>query len=112
MSTKGRKVKRRNAKVNLTKGKVGRNRPSKESILAATRRLNRTRTRRFIVYAIICIVSMQLIRYVIYNFIYVGSETPSGIVFTGIIYLQTGLMVGSLGFLVAASITYLNSLRD
>jgi len=55
---------------------------------------------------------MQLVRYVIYNFIYVGSETPSGIVFTGIIYLPTGLMVGSLGFLVAASITYLNSLRD
>ena len=112
MSTKGRKVKHRTSKVNLTKGKVRRTRPSKEAILAATRRLNRTRTRRFIVYAIICIVSMQLIRYVMYNFIYVGSETPSGIAFTGIIYLQTGLMVGSLGFLVAASITYLNSLRD
>lgn len=112
MSTKTRKVNRRSGKLNLTKGKIKRSRPSKEAILAATRKLNRTRTRRFIVYAIICIVAMQLIRYVLYNFIYVGSETPSGFVFTVIIYVQTGLMLGSLGFLVAASVTYLNSLRD
>jgi hypothetical protein len=112
MSTKTRKVKRRNGKVNLTKGKVRRSRPSKEAILAATRKLNRTRTRRFIVYAIICIISMQVIRYVLYNFIYVGSTTPTGLAFTIIIYVQTGLMLASLGFIVAASIAYLNSLRD
>jgi len=112
MSTKKRKVNRRSGQLNLSKGKVKRNRPSKQAIIAATRKLNRTRTRRFIIYAIICIISMQLIRYVLYNFIYVGSETPSGLAFTIVIYLQTGLMVASLGFLVAASIVYLNSLRD
>jgi len=55
---------------------------------------------------------MQFVRFIIYEFIYVGSQTPSGIAFTLIIYVQTGLMLASLGFLVAASIAYLNSLRD
>lgn len=111
MSTKTRKVRRRSSAA-FNRGKLKKSRPSKEVVLAAARRLNRTRTRRFIIYAVICILSMQLVRYFIYNFIYVGTETPSGFAFTAIIYLQTGLMVASLGFLVAASITYLNSLRD
>lgn len=111
MSTKTRKVRHRSS-VSLAKGKLKKTRPSREAVLAAARRLNRTRTRRFIIYAVICILSMQLVRYFIYNFIYVGTQTPSGLAFTLIIYLQTGLMVASLGFLVAASITYLNSLRD
>jgi len=112
MSTKTRNVKRRRGNVNLSKGKVKRTKVSKQALVEAARRLNRTRTRRFIVYSVLCVVFMQLIRYIIYNFIYVGPQTPSGAVFTGIIYLQTGLMVASLGFLAAASITYLNSLRD
>ena len=112
MSGKTRKVRKRSGQVNLSKGRVKTKKVSKAALIATAKRLNRTRTRRFIVYAILCILAMQLIRYVIYNFIYVGSETPSGVVFTGIIYLQTGLMVASLGFLAAASITYLNSLRD
>lgn len=112
MSGKTRKVKRRSGSTGLSKAGYKRNKPSKEAVLAAARKLNKTRTRRFVLYAVLSILAMQLVRYIIYNFIYVGSETPSGIVFTGIIYLQTGLMVASLGFLVAASITYLNSLRD
>lgn len=113
MSTKGRKVKYRAAGANIDRASTKRSRrQSKDAVLVAARRLNKTRTRRLIIYSIGCLLLMQLIRYIIYSFIYVGSETPSGTAFTVIIYLQTGLMVMSLGLLVAASITYLNSLRD
>lgn len=80
-------------------------------LLDTARKLNRTRTRRYILYALFSVLLMQLVRFIIYEFIYVGSQTPSGMAFTLIIYIQTGLMLACLGFLVAASITYLNSLR-
>lgn len=111
MSTKARKVRQRSGQIDLSKGKVRRSRPSKAALLEAARKLNRTRTRRYIVYAVLCVLMMQFVRFVIYEFIYVGSETPTGAVFTLIIYIQTGLMLASLGFLAAASIAYLNSLR-
>lgn len=111
---KGRKVKRRSGQVNLSKGKAKSTskKPSKQAVLAAAKRLNRTKTRRYIVYAVGIFILMQLIRFVIYNFIYVGENTPGGFAFLVIIYAQTGLMFAGLGFLVAASITYLRSLRD
>lgn len=112
MSTKRRKVRQRSSQINLTKGKLKRARPTRAMLIETARKLNRTRTRRFILYALLCVLLMQFVRFIIYEFIYVGSQTPSGIAFTLIIYVQTGLMLASLGFLVAASIAYLNSLRD
>lgn len=108
-----RKVRRRNNQVNLTKGKAKiKSKPSRQQMVAAARQLNRTKTRRYIVYGVGCILFMQLVKYFVYNFIYVGQETPGGIAFLIIIYLQTGLMVASLGFFAAAAIAYLRSLRD
>jgi hypothetical protein len=116
MSTikKSRKVKRRSGQVNLSRGRarISSKKPSKQAMLAAAKRLNRTKTRRYIVYAVGIFILMQIIRYIIYNFIYVGDKTPGGFAFLVIIYTQTGLMFIGLGFLVAASITYLRSLRD
>lgn len=111
MSTGKRKVKYRRGDINIAKGSVSRKKPNKTAILAAARKLNRTRTRKYIMYSILCIVMMQVVRFVVYEFIYAGSETPSGAVFTIIIYVQTGFMLACLGFLVASSVAYLNSLR-
>lgn len=77
-----RKVKRRTGQVNLTKGKARiKSGPSKQQLKAAARQLNRTKTRRYILYGIGCIILMQLVKYIVYNFIYVGDETPGGIAF-------------------------------
>ncbi len=112
-TTKGRKVKRRAGQLNITKGKAPlRVRPSKQMVLSATRKIKKTRTRRFIAYALVCIVLMQVVRYVLYTYIYIGSDTPDGIAFIIIIYVQTGLMLASLGLLSAAAISYLNNLSD
>jgi hypothetical protein len=108
-----RKVKRRNGQVNLTKGKVRITpKPSKQQLVAAARQLNRTKTRRYILYSVGCIILMQLVKYIVYNFIYVGDTTPGGITFLVVIYLQTGLMLVSIGLLVAAAVAYLRSLGD
>lgn len=108
-----RKVKRRTNQVNLTKGKARiKSGPSKQQLAAAARQLNRTKTRRYILYGVGCIILMQLVKYIVYNFIYVGDETPGGIAFLVVIYLQTGLMLGSIGLFAAAAIAYLRSLRD
>lgn len=115
MSTKRtvRKVKHRSGQVNITKGKVRlKSKPSKKQVIAAARQLNRTKTRRYIVYGVGSLLLMQLVKYIVYNFIYIGTETPGGIAFLIIIYLQTGLMIASLGFFVAAALAYLRSLRD
>ena len=94
-----RRVKRRSEGVNLTKGK-------------ARLKSNRTKTRRYIIYGFGCLVLMQLVKFIVYNYIYVGSETPGGMAFLVVIYLQTGLMIGSLGFFAASAIAYLRSLKD
>lgn len=108
-----RRVNRRTGSVNLSRGKARiKSKPSKQQVVAAARRLNRTKTRRYILYGLGCLVLMQLVKYIVYNFIYVGSETPGGMAFLIIIYLQTGLMIGSLGFFAAAAIAYLRSLND
>jgi hypothetical protein len=54
---------------------------------------------------------MQLIRFFVYKFIYVGTETPSDNAFLIIIYAQTGLMFGSIGFLAAAAVSYLRGIK-
>lgn len=108
-----RRVKRRSEGVNLTKGKARlKSKPSKQQMVAAARQLNRTKTRRYIIYGFGCLVLMQLVKFIVYNYIYVGSETPGGMAFLVVIYLQTGLMIGSLGFFAASAIAYLRSLKD
>lgn len=108
-----RKVKKRNNQINITKGKVpSANRPTKQTMVGMARQINRTKTRRYMLCGVGCLISMQLVKFVAYDFIYVGNETPGGMVFLIFIYLQTGLMLGSLGFFVASALAYLRSLKS
>ncbi len=113
MSTIGtsRNVNRRNNHLKLTAGsnKLA-NRPSKAKLMVTARKLNRTKTRRFVLYGLGCVVLMQILRYLSNEVIFAGPTTPGGIGFLLFFYIQTGLMLAFLGFLIAAAITYLRSL--
>lgn len=74
-------------------------------------KVSKTKTRRYLLYAFGCLVLMQLIKFVVYTYIYPGSETPSGFGFTLIIYSQIGLMLAAILLVVAASISYLRQLN-
>ncbi len=74
-------------------------------------KVSKTKTRRYLLYALGCLVLMQIVKYVVYTFVYPGSETPSGFGFTLIIYTQIGLMLAALVLVIAASVSYLRKLN-
>ena len=113
MAKTSRKVKRRSTRVNLTTGQDRTSRkPSKKQVSEAIRRVNKTRTRRFLLYALACFALMQLIRFFSSEYIFSGPSTPGGFLFLVIIYVQFGLMFGFIGLCAAASVSYLRSLKD
>jgi len=110
---KARVVKKRTNQIKLTSGTSKTiTRPTKAKLVATARRINRTRTRRFVLYALGCIVLMQVLRFLSNEVIFAGPTTPGGIGFLLFFYLQTGLMVVIMLLLIAASITYLRSLSS
>ena len=107
-----RKVVRRSGRVNITKTRTRiAKRPSKQILISTLQGLIRTKTRKYIAYSLLCLALMQLILFFVYKFIYVGTETPSDNAFLIIIYAQTGLMFGSIGFLAAAAVSYLRGIK-
>ena len=110
---KARVVKKRTNQIKLTSGTSKTiTRPTKAKLVATARRINRTRTRRFVLYALGCIVLMQVLRFLSNEVIFAGPTTPGGIGFLLFFYIQTGLMVIIMLLLIAASITYLRSLSS
>ena len=110
---KSRNVKKRTNQLKLTSGTSKTiTRPTKAKLVAAAQHLNRTRTRRFVLYALGCVVLKQVLRYLSNEVIFAGPTTPGGIGFLLFFYVQTGLTVIIMLLLIAASITYLRSLSS
>jgi hypothetical protein len=111
MKKSTRRVKRRNNQINVNKQVVKVKSPAAtlKKVPAAAKK---TKTRRYLLYAVGCLLLMQVIKYVVYSFIFVGPDTPGGLPFLLVIYTQTGLMLAAVGFVVAASISYLRRLSQ
>ncbi len=108
-----RKVKRRSGKVNLSTGKAKMpSKPSKQSVKIAAKRVARTKTRQYVLFAVGAFILMQIISFVTTNTPLADLIPSGGFVFLLVIYIQYGLMLALVGFLMAASVTYLRTLND
>lgn len=108
-----RKVKRRSKTLNLSSGKTKYSKkPSRDSVKIAAKKLSRTKTRQYVLFALGAFVIMQIISYVTTDSPIADLIPSGGLVFLLVIYLQFGLMLALVGFLMAASVTYLRSLND
>lgn len=63
-------------------------------------RLAMTKARKYLLYAISCFVSIQIIKFIMYSLIYTGDSSPSGIIFLFVIWLQTCLLLATFVFFV------------
>lgn len=72
----------------------------------------KTKTRRYLLYAFGCLVAMQVIKFIVYTYVWPGSTSPEGLPFLLVIYLQIGLMLAAFAFVVAASISYLHKVSQ
>lgn len=72
----------------------------------------KTKTRRYLLYAFGCLVLMQVIKFLVYTYVWPGSITPEGLPFLLVIYMQIGLMIAAFAFVVAASISYLHKVSQ
>ena len=108
-----RKVKRRSNSVNLSSGKTKYSKkPSKESVKIAAKKLSRTKTRQYLLFALGSFILMQIISYITTDSPLADLIPSGGFLFLIIIYSQFGLMLALVGFLMVASVTYLRSLND
>jgi len=113
MKKSARKVKRRSKSINLSSGKTKYNKkPSKDTVKIAAKKISRTKTRQYVLFALGTFILMQIISYVTTDSLIADLIPSGGFVFLLVIYLQFGLMLALVGFLMAASVTYLRSLND
>lgn len=90
---------------NYISSSSGYNTKEKASI-RAKERLNRlaiTKARKYLLIALACFVLVQIIKYLANNVFWSSSQTPSGVLFLFITYLQMGLLLFTFLFLVAAA---------
>ena len=113
ISKKSRKVKRRTNKVNLSAGKAKLPvKPTKQSVKIGAKKLARTKTRQYVLFALGSFILMQIISYITTDSPIADLIPSGGFVFLIVVYAQFGLMLALVGFLMAASVTYLRSLND
>ena len=106
-----RNVKRQNSQLNVNR-QISSKSDSRATLKKVPAIANKTKTRRYLLYAFGCLVLMQLIKFVVYNYVFTGAETPSGLPFLIVIYTQLGLMIAALGFVITASISYLHRISQ
>lgn len=78
--------------------------------LQRANKLAMSKARQYLIYAIGCFISIQLIKFIMYSIVFTGDSSPSGLVFLFIIWLQTGLLVATFVFIVMATIKALSRL--
>jgi len=69
-------------------------------------RLNRlaiTKARRYLLFALATFVFVQIVKYLANSIFWPGSQSPTGILFLFVTYLQIGLLVFTFIFLVSAA---------
>ena len=108
-----RKVKRRTGKVDLSRGKAKLpKKPTKQTVKITAKKFSRTKTRQYLLFALGSFILMQVISYVATDSPIADFIPSGGFVFLIVIYAQFALMLALVGFLMAASVTYLRSLSD
>lgn len=113
ISKRPRKVKRRSQKVNLASGKAKLpSKPTKQTVKIAAKKVSRTKTRQYILFALAAFVLMQIISFITTDSPVADFIPSGGFLFLIVVYAQFGLMLALVGFLMAASVTYLRSLND
>lgn len=103
MSSKKRKVKRdRYHQSSL--GATRYTKAQKAQIRSAQRakKLAITQARKYLVYAVACFLSAQLIKFILYSLIFRDADPPSWL-FGFIVYIQIGLLMATFVFLVLAA---------
>jgi hypothetical protein len=83
----------------------GYNKKEKASIRAKERfnKIAMTKARKYLILGLCSFVLVQIIKYIANDIIWANVETPTGILFLFITYLQIGLLVFTFIFLVAAA---------
>ena len=97
----------------MTNGKTKRSKvPSSHNVKVTAQKLSRTRTRQYLLFALASFILMQIISYISTDSPVADIIPSGGLVFLLVIYAQFGLMLALVGFLMAASVTYLRRLND
>ena len=65
-------------------------------------RLALTQARRYLLYALGCFLSVQLIKFVLYSILFRGDSSPTGTWFLMVVYLQTALLLMTFIFVILA----------
>ena len=102
MNNKKRYVKRSKSSDMKYLSNSGYTKSQKVKIRSSQRasRLAMTKARKYLLYAVGCFVSIQVIKFIMYSLIYTGDTSPSGIIFLFVIWLQTGLLLATFIFFV------------
>jgi hypothetical protein len=69
-------------------------------------RLNRlaiTKARKYLLFALACFIFVQIIKYFANSVLWPSTETPTGILFLFVTYLQIGLLLFTFIFIVSAA---------
>lgn len=104
MKSSPRRVKKsNNSKVSLS-SRSGYSRSQKAKLRSKqlAQRLTVTQAKKYILYAVICFFSSQVIKFLLYSVLFTGDSSPTGIVFLIIVYIQTGLLLFTFVFFVLA----------
>ncbi len=103
MKSSPRKVKKSDYKISI-KGSSGYTKTKKAKLRSRqlAQKLTVTQAKKYLLYALLCFLSAQLIKFILYSVLFTGDTSPSGIIFLLIVYLQIGLLLFTFVFIVLA----------
>jgi hypothetical protein len=104
MKNKSRKVKsgkRANLKSSVSSG-YSRAQKAKIRSKQRAQKLALTQAKKYLIYAVVCFILVQIVKFVMYGILFTGDNSPTGFGFLLVAYLQTGLLLLTFVFFVLA----------
>lgn len=105
MSSTKRRVKkpRVSGYANLSTPRYSKTQKAQIRSAQRAKKLALTQARKYLVYAIACFLSSQLIKFLLYSVVYRGDSAPPDWLFALVVYIQIGLLLATFVFMVMAA---------